>query len=114
VILPSSGGGYKTFQAPRQELVSTYSVEEQDEAALTEYLESGSYRRAVLARHLDSDIKGADYISTDSILYNRYQESAELGSSQDRVKIKAEGSSSSSSLDYNTTAIYEALRLEVY
>jgi superfamily II DNA helicase RecQ len=115
VILPSSGGGHGTFQAPRQELVSTYSVEAQDEAALTEYLESRSCRRAVLARHLDGDVKGADCISTDSILCDRCQESAELGySSQDRVKIKAKGGSRSSSPDYNTTAIHEALRLEVY
>src|SRR5271156_2957757 len=62
VILPSSGGGSGSgggkFDAPRQELVNTYSVEAQDEAALTEYLESSSCRRAVLAKQLDGDVCG--------------------------------------------------------
>ena len=73
VILPASGGssGSGRFEAPRQELVNTYSVEAQDEAALTEYLESGDCRRAVLARHLDGHLGGADCITTDSILCDR-------------------------------------------
>ena len=81
VILPSSGGGgggsgsSSQFPAPRQELINKYSVEAQDEVALTEYLESGGCRRAVLARHLDGRLKEADCLTTDSILCDRCQES---------------------------------------
>jgi superfamily II DNA helicase RecQ len=71
VILPSSGSGSGKFDAPRQELVNAYSVEAQDEAALTEYLESDRCRRAALAQHLDGDIEGADCLTTDSILCDR-------------------------------------------
>jgi len=79
VILRSSGSGSGggRFPAPRHELVNTYSVEAQDEAALTEYLESSSCRRAVLARHLDGDVDGTDCLTTDSILCDRCHESVE-------------------------------------
>ena len=77
VVLPSSGSrsrsgdggsGMGRFPAPRPELVSVYSVEAQDEAALTEYLESSSCRRAVLARHLDGCLDATSCTATDSIL----------------------------------------------
>jgi superfamily II DNA helicase RecQ len=44
IILPSSSSssGSGQFPAPRQELVNGYSVEAEDKAALTEYLESSS------------------------------------------------------------------------
>jgi hypothetical protein len=73
-----SGSGSGQFPAPRQELVNTYSVEAQDEAALTEYLESRSCRRAVLAQHLDGHLEGTDCITTDSILCDRCQELVEI------------------------------------
>jgi superfamily II DNA helicase RecQ len=72
VILPSSGGGHGIFQVPQQELVSMYLVEVQNEAILTKYLESNSCRRAILARHLDGDLEGTNYIATNGILYNQY------------------------------------------
>ena len=77
VILPSSrsegggGSGYRRFPAPRRELVNAYSVEAEDEAALTEYLESRSCRRAVLARHLDGYVDATSCLTSDSILCDR-------------------------------------------
>src|SRR5271165_5099949 len=125
VILPSSGSGSGSgkFEAPRQELVNTYSVEAQDEAALTEYLESDGCRRAVLAKHLDGDIEGADCVSTDSILCDRCQELLEQSSRHseessgellEQSSRHSEESSGSGSQDESSTeAIHQALQLEV-
>jgi superfamily II DNA helicase RecQ len=75
VILPSSGGssvsGSAQFPAPRSELSSIYSVEAQDEAALTEYLESSRCRRSVLAQHLDGHGQNTSCRETDSIFCDR-------------------------------------------
>jgi superfamily II DNA helicase RecQ len=114
VILPSSSGsgsGRGQFPAPRQELVNTYSVEAQDEAALTEYLESGSCRRAVLARHLDGYVKGADCLRTDSILCDRCQESLEQRS---RPGSGIKEDSGSGSQESGIEAIYQALQLDIH
>lgn len=93
MILPSSGGGSGSgsgrFGAPRQELVNTYSVEAQDEAALTEYLESSGCRRAVLARHLDGDLEGADCVTTDSIPCDRCHGLVGQGSGSGEDSIEA-------------------------
>ena len=45
-----------------------YSVEAQDEVALTEYLESTSCRRSILAQHFDEISLDTDCRATDSIL----------------------------------------------
>jgi ATP-dependent DNA helicase RecQ len=79
ILLPRRSYSDQTFPAPRHELVSTYLVEAQDKAVLTEYLESSSCRRAVLARYLNSNIKGTDCLTTDSMLYNRCQASLKPG-----------------------------------
>ena len=72
VILPSSssgsGGGDTRFPAPQAALASVYSVEAQDEVALTEYLESTSCRRSILAQHFDEISLDTDCRATDSIL----------------------------------------------
>jgi hypothetical protein len=80
VILPSSGrrDSSRTFPALRAELVNTYSVEAEDEAALSEYLESRYCRRRVLARHLDSYLEATSCIATDSILCDQCQGPLEL------------------------------------
>jgi superfamily II DNA helicase RecQ len=107
VILPSSSGsGSGQFPAPRQELVNAYSVEAQDEAALTEYLESRSCRRAVLARHLDGDLEGADCVTTDSVLCDRCQESLQQRES------RASGSGSPEESGIN--AIHQALQVDTH
>jgi superfamily II DNA helicase RecQ len=119
VILPSSsdsdsGSGSGQFPAPRQELVNAYSVEAQDEAALTEYLESRSCRRAILARHLDGDLEGADCVTTDSILCDRCQELLEQGySSQEENRLEESSSSGggSGSLE-SSNAIHQAYQLD--
>jgi len=107
VILPSSGSGSDSgqFPAPRQELVNVYSVEAQDEATLTEYLESHSCRRAVLAKHLDGHLEGTDCITTDSILCDWCEQSLQPEDTS--------GSGSSSQDDSGAEAIHQALRLEV-
>lgn len=111
VILPSSGCGDQRFPAPRQELVNIYSVEAQDEAALSEYLESSSCRRAILAKHLDGELKGTDCISTDSILCDQCQKISRQGCrNQDQDYIKSEDSSPSRAI----MAIDQALWLEVW
>lgn len=106
VILPSSGSGrgLRRFDAPRQELVNIYSIEAQDEAALTEYLESGHCRQAVLAKHLDSDLKGTDCITTDSIPCDRCQEPLEQGGSQ----VERSSSRGSGGLESGAEAIHRA------
>lgn len=75
VILPSSGSGsregHRTFPAARQELVNIYSVEAQDEAALTAFLESTSCRRSLLAQHFDGSLDSTSCTATDSILCDR-------------------------------------------
>jgi superfamily II DNA helicase RecQ len=110
VILPSSGSGSGEFSAPRQELVNAYSVEAEDEAALTEYIESGSCRRAVLAKHLDGYTDATSCIATDSILCDRCEALLEPG----EVKSESEeGSGSGSSLENGAEAIHQALRSEV-
>ena len=72
VILPSSSsgsdGGDARFPAPQAALTSVYSVEAQDETALTEYLESTSCRRSLLAQYLDGISLATDCRATDSIL----------------------------------------------
>jgi superfamily II DNA helicase RecQ len=117
VILPGSTSGSGSdsgiqFPAPRQELVNAYSIEAEDEAALTEYLESSSCRRAVLARHLDGSTTGADCLTTDSILCDRCQESLEECSSH---SVTSSGSGSGSGLhrENNAEAIHEALRSDI-
>ena len=111
VILPSSGNGQ--FPAPRQERLNTYSVEAQDEAALTEYLESGSCRRAVLARHLDGDIDATSCTATDSILCDQCQ-SLELQTDKEGSETEeGSGSGSASSPENGAEAIHQALRAEI-
>lgn len=70
----SSGNSNSQFLILQAELVNIYLVEAQDEAALTEYLESSSCRRAILAKHLDSDVGATSCLATDSILCNRCKE----------------------------------------
>jgi superfamily II DNA helicase RecQ len=118
VILPSSGSDSSSgsssglFPAPRQELLNTYSVEAQDETALTEYLESGSCRRAVLARHLDGHIDRTSCIETDSILCDRCEASLESREANSTTK-EDSGSGSGSGLENGAEAIHQALRAEV-
>lgn len=85
-----------------------YSIEAEDKVALTEYLESSSCRRAVLARHLDGNIIEADCLTTNSILCDRCQESLEECSSH---SVTGSGSGSGSGLhrESNAKAIYKAL-----
>ena len=108
IILPSSGRGQ--FLAPRPELVNAYSVEAEDEAALTEYLESSSCRRAVLARHLDGHLEATSCIAMDSVLCDRCQTLPEPRETE-------EGSSNrggnGSSLEDGAEAIHQALQGEV-
>jgi hypothetical protein len=108
VILPSSGSGSGKFDTPQQELVNAYLVEAQDEAALTKYLESDGCRRAVLAKHLDRDIEGADCLTTDSILCDRCQELVKQSSSHSE-KSSGSGSQDESSVE----AIHQALQLNI-
>ena len=114
VILPrsgsSSGSGSGPFPAPRQELVNAYSVEAEDEAALTEYLESSSCRRAVLAKHLDGHLDATSCLATDSILCDRCDASLELREVKSET---VEGSGSGSGLENGAEAIHQALRGEV-
>jgi superfamily II DNA helicase RecQ len=70
LLSSSSRSSSRRFPALRAELVNIYSVEAEDEAVLSEYLESSSYRRIVLARYLDSYLEAISYITTNSILYN--------------------------------------------
>ena len=111
VILPSSssGSGRGKFEAPRQELTNIYSVEAQDEAALTEYLESRRCRRAVLAKHLDGQSEESSCIATDSILCDRCQESIQ----QEGSHGSGSGSGSGSQDEKSTNAIHQALQLGV-
>jgi hypothetical protein len=128
VILPSSSGGGSgsgggKFDAPRQELVNTYSVEAQDEAALTEYLESSSCRRAVLAKHLDGDVCGADCLTTDSIFCDQCQESVEQrgraesetkeGSGRAESETDSGSSSGSGRQESSVEAIHQALQVNI-
>jgi superfamily II DNA helicase RecQ len=75
VILPSSSSsdGSRRFPAPRAELVNTYSVEAEDEAVLSEYLESSSCRRTVLGRHLDGYLEATSCLATNSVPCDRCQ-----------------------------------------
>lgn len=110
VILSSnngSGSGSERFDAPRQELINMYFVEAQDETALTEYLESSSCWRAVLAQYLDGHINQINCLTMDSILCDRCKElsSSDSGSGND---------SDSDSLDTSSIeAIHQALQIEV-
>ena len=52
----------------RKEMMSDYTVEQVDEEAMTEFIQSKGCRRIVLGRRLDGDVKGTDCISTDSVL----------------------------------------------
>jgi len=114
VILPSSSnqgrGSSARFPAPGQELVNTYSVEAQDEAALTEYLESRSCRRAVLARHFDGHLTGANCLATDSILCDQCQESLQQADG-DYKKHGVQGSGSEE--ESSTAAISHALQVDI-
>jgi len=102
VILPSSGRGRGTFDAPQHELVNTYSVEAQDEAALTEYLESRSCRRAVLAQHLDGQVGDTSCLATDSIPCDQCNRSPEL-----------ETHGSGNTHESSAPEIHQALQVEV-
>jgi superfamily II DNA helicase RecQ len=111
VILPSrspSSSGSRQFPAPRPELLDTYSVEAQDEAALTDYLESSSCRRAVLAQHLDRCLTGADCLATDSILCDQCQE---LVYQQGQAEGRTRDSSGSGKHKSGVEAISQALQL---
>ena len=83
------------FLALRQELINTYLVKAQNKAALTEYLKSRSCRQTVLAKHLNSYIKGTDCLITNSIYYNQCQE-----------LLKQQSSGSDSDLESRAKAIY--------
>ncbi len=111
IILPSSGSssGSGQFPAPRQELVNAYSVEAEDEAALTEYLESSSCRRSVLAKHLDGHLNATSCVATDSILCDQCEASLEPREQSERE----EGSGSGSGIENGAEAIHQALRAEV-
>ena len=63
VLLRASSQGRQ-----RPAVATMYSVEEQDEEALSEFLEASSCRRAVLARHLDGEHHGRDCVSSQSVL----------------------------------------------
>lgn len=86
---------------------------------MTEYLESSSCRRAVLAKHLDGHVEGTDCVTTDSILCDRCQSSLKQGSgSQDEDCVEGEGEGacsggSGSGRPNSTEAIHEALKLQV-
>ena len=115
VILPSSGSGHgsRQFPAPRPELVNAYSVEAQDEAALTEYLESGSCRRAVLARHLDGHLEATSCITMDSILCDRCQVLPEPREVEIPGEDETQDSGRGSRLENGAEAIHQALQGEV-
>jgi len=68
VVVRKQGGSGSSRGRRAVALVSDYSVEHQDEEALSEFLSTRGCRRAVLAGHLDGVFEGADCISTDSIL----------------------------------------------
>ena len=63
VIVRGGSGGRR-----RPALVTAYTVEDEDEAALSEFLEATSCRRAILARHMDGVSEGADCTSSSSML----------------------------------------------
>ena len=52
----------------RKEIISDFTVEQVDEDAMTEFIQSKGCRRIVLGKQLDGDTKGTDCISTDSVL----------------------------------------------
>ena len=97
LLSSSSSSSSRKFEVPQQELTNIYLVKAQDKAILTKYLKSSSCRRAILAKYLDSYSEEASYITTNSILYNQYQEliqqqkgSSSSGySSQDKISTDA-------------------------
>ena len=106
VILPSSGSG--TFLTPRSDFLSQYSVEVHDEDALTEYLESESCRRGVLAQHLDGHVEGKSCVETDSILCDRCHASVTA------MPVLDEGSGSGSPMLGASDATHQPLRAEMF
>ena len=62
----------KTTSGRRQkEILSAYCVEDVDEGAMTEFLQSRGCRRQVMARYFDGEDKGVDCRATDSIFCDR-------------------------------------------
>ena len=93
--------------------MNIYSVEAEDEAALTEYLESRSCRRAVLARHFDGYTDATSCIATDSILCDQCHESLEAGRSSYEDSVEGGSGNGSGSPESSTEAIHQALRDEI-
>lgn len=114
VILPSSGSGSHhsspaQFLAPQLRLASVYSVEAQDEAALSEYLESPGCRRSVLAQHLDGISRYPSCRATDSIPCDRCSITDASTVREDHVQSSGSGSPVARSADM----IYHALQAQV-
>lgn len=77
------GDNQRIFPAMHQSLLNTYSVEAEDEAILTRFLESSTCRRAVLAAAFDGHATGTDCFATRSVLCDNcleVQEAADRGS----------------------------------
>lgn len=109
VILHSSGGGKGKFDVPRVELKNTYSVEVQDEVALSKYLQSTKCRRVPLAKYLDGDLDDTDCLATQSILCDRCQEATSRSGGGSQGRRDGSGSPLISGVD----AISHALQVEV-
>ena len=74
---------------------------------MTEYLESSSYRRAVLAKHLDGHLDATSCIATDSMLCDQCEallEPREVKSESEEGS--GSGSGSGSSLENGANAIH--------
>ena len=61
-----SSSGWK-----RSGIMSEYSVEQIDEDAMTEFIQTKTCRRQVLGRHMDGEEEGVDCTSTDSVFCDR-------------------------------------------
>jgi hypothetical protein len=73
----------------RSGIMSEYSVEQIDEDAITEFIQTKTCRRQVLARHMDGEEEGADCTSTDSVFCDRCRRRGGAGM-EERVEVIGE------------------------
>jgi superfamily II DNA helicase RecQ len=71
----------------RKEIMSEYSVEQVDEDAMTEFIQSTGCRRQVLSRHMDGEESGSSCSQTDSVFCDRCRTTSRP---RGRIKVEAD------------------------
>ncbi len=110
IITRIKGPGDKNTRQ-RARPVYDYLVEQVDEDALDEFLDTSSCRRAILAQYFDGAATQADCIWTDSILCDCCQKKIRA---EQAVSLREENSNSSSGLISGTEIIARAQASQAY